>query len=281
MRKIFVLEHPRHNKTIKDKKKAKQAGAHCINIPDGPRASARMSALLTAISLEQKIKIETILHYTCRDRNIIGIQSDLIGAQAMGLRNMLLVTGDPPKIGNYPKATGVFDMDAIGLTNLVSSLNQGYDVAGRDIGEPLSLSIGVGVNPSPRYFDHEMKRFYWKVKAGAEWAITQPVFDADTLLRFLEYIDKQGLKIPIVAGIWPLVSYKNAVFMNNEVPGISIPGKTITVMKDAKTPEDALKKGVELAQNIVSKIKDSVEGLQVSAPFGRIGMAVDVLNVMN
>ena len=237
-----------------------------------------MSALISAITIEQQVKIETIPHYTCRDRNLLGIQSDLLGAHSIGIRNMLLVTGDPPKIGYYPKATGVFDLDAIGLTNLANSLNHGYDAAKRDLGDPLSLSIGVAVNPSPRYFDHEMKRFYWKVEAGAEWSITQPVFDSNILLKFLEYIDKKNISIPIIAGVWPLVSYKNAIFMNNEVPGVSIPNHIITSMEKTKTPEDGLKKGVEISQKMVDEIGSHVQGLQVSAPFGRIDMALDIIN---
>lgn len=250
---------------------------HAINIPDGPRASARMSAMITAIMLEREAKIETVLHYTCRDRNLLGMQSDMLGIHAVGLRNVLLVTGDPPKLGNYPNATGVFDVDAIGLTNMVHRLNGGIDLGGRPIGQPASLSIGVGVNPVHRDFDYEMRRFFWKVEAGAEWAITQPVFDIKALWRFLEYIDKKNIKIPIVAGIWPLTSYRNAIFMNNEVPGVTIPPEVIKRIGDCKTADEAKLEGVEIAREMVEKLSSSVAGIQISAPFGRIDLALKVL----
>lgn len=255
----------------------KLSGIDAVNIPDGPRASCRMSAILTAVMIEQKIGLETVLHYTCRDRNLVSMQSDMLGAHAIGLRNLLLVTGDPPKLGSYPNATGVFDIDAIGLTNMVHRLNGGIDLGGRSIGEPTALSIGVGVNPVHRNFDYEMSRFKYKVEAGAEWAITQPVFDVNALFRFLDYIDRNGIKIPIIAGIWPLTSLRNAEFMNNEVPGIEIPDNIIEKMKKPKTPEDSKKLGVEIAIEMVESLNNNIEGVQVSAPFGRIDLALDVI----
>ena len=171
-------------------------GVDAINIPDGPRASARMSALLTAVLIERDAGIETILHYTCRDRNILGIQSDFIGAQAIGLRNMLLITGDPPKTGLYPHATGVFDVDAIGLTNIVNRLNQGIDIGGKALKGETTFSIGVGVNPTAPDFEKEIKRFMWKVKAGASWAITQPVFDLRLFKKFMDTIEEKRDKNP-------------------------------------------------------------------------------------
>lgn len=256
---------------------AKDAGIHAINIPDGPRASSRMSAVLTAVMIEQQAGIETVLHYTCRDRNLLGMQSDMLGAHAIGLRNVLLITGDPPKLGNYPDATGVFDVDAIGLTNMVHRLNGGQDVSGRSIGQATSLSIGVGVNPVHRDFNYEMKRFAWKVEAGAEWAITQPVFDVEAMYKFLDYIDRNDIRIPIIAGVWPLVSYKNALFMNNEVPGVNIPSDIMARMEAVSNPEDAKKLGVEIAHEMVERLGNSIQGVQVSAPFGRIDLAIQVL----
>jgi len=253
------------------------AGVDVVNIPDGPRASARMSAILTAVLIEQRAGIETVLHYTCRDRNLLGMQSDILGGHAIGLRNFLLVTGDPPKIGSYPNATGVFDVDAIGLTNMVHRLNGGVDLGGRSIGEPTAISVGVGVNPVHRDFDYEMKRFAYKVEAGAEWAITQPVFDINSLFRFLEHIERAKVRIPIIAGIWPLVSHRNAVFMNNEVPGVVIPQEIIDAMAKPKTPEDARKVGVEIARDMVEKLGSAVQGIQISAPFGRIDLALSVI----
>lgn len=255
----------------------KAAGIDAVNIPDGPRASARMSAILTAVMIEQRADIETVLHYTCRDRNLLGMQSDMLGAHAIGLRNMLLITGDPPKLGSYPNATGVFDVDAIGLTNMVHRLNGGIDLGGRSIGQPTSLSVGVGVNPVHRDFDYEMGRFKYKVEAGAEWAITQPVFDLRAMDRFLEFCDKNKLSIPIVAGVWPLLSYRNAVFMNNEVPGVVIPHDIMERMAKVKDPEDAKKVGVEIAAEMVDKLVKNVAGIQLSAPFGRIELALAII----
>ncbi len=264
-------------KILESSTRLKNAGIDAINIPDGPRASARMSAILTAVMIEQKVGIETVLHYTCRDRNLLGMQSDMLGAHAIGLRNMLLVTGDPPKMGSYPNATGVFDIDAIGLTNMVSRLNGGIDLGSRPIGEPTALSIGVGVNPVHRDFDYEMKRFKYKVEAGAEWAITQPVFDLRALYRLLEYIEQHNLKVPIIAGIWPLMSFRNAQFMNNEVPGVFIPDEIMKRMAEPKNPEDARKVGIEIARGMVEELGSSVQGFQVSAPFGKVELALEVL----
>lgn len=256
--------------------RVKEAGIDVINIPDGPRASSRMSTTLTAVMIEQKVGIETVLHYTCRDRNLIGMQSDMLGIHAVGLRNMLLITGDPPKVGNYPNATGVFDVDAIGLTSVVYQLNGGIDVGNRAIGEPTALSIGVAVNPVHRNFEYEMDRFARKVAAGAEWAISQPIFDERDMFRFLEHIEKKGIRIPVIAGIWPLTSLRNAEFMNNEVPGISIPPEVIARMAAASTKEEALETGVAIARELHQRLEREVQGFQISAPFGRIDMALRV-----
>lgn len=267
------------DKVIEQSAFLKGKGIDAINIPDGPRASSRLSAMITAIMIEQKTGIETVLHYCCRDRNLVSMQSDMLGIHAIGLRNVLLITGDPPKLGNFPDATGVFDVDAIGLTNMVHKLNGGLDLGGNNIGTPTALSIGVGVNPVHRDFEYEMNRFKWKVKAGATWAITQPVFDLSTLYRFLEYIEKENIKIPIIAGIWPLTSYRNALFMNNEVPGVVIPPSIIEKMSNFESPEDSRKAGVEIANQMVNKIYKDVNGIQVSAPFGRIDLALGVMGI--
>src|SRR3954466_8029070 len=210
---------------ITDVHKLKVAGVDAVNVPDGPRAQSRMGALLTSVLIEQQVGIETVTHYACRDRNLLGMLSDLLGAAAIGLRNLLIITGDPPKMGPYPDATAVFDIDAIGLTNLVNNLNHGLDPGGNPIGAPTRYAIGVGVNPAAVDPALELKRFEYKVEAGAEYAITQPVFDAEQLEKFLGKI--QHVRIPIVAGIWPLVSLRNAEFLANEVPGVTVPQATI------------------------------------------------------
>jgi homocysteine S-methyltransferase len=261
--------------TIEKAKVCAQMGIDAINIPDGPRASSRLSPLVTAFQIQQQAQIETILHVCCRDRNLIGVQSDLLGAAAMGLRNTLIITGDPPKLGEYPDATGVFDLDSVALTRVVRGLNRGIDLGGTPFSPAVSMAIGVGANPVAAEMDREIQRFKEKVEAGAEFAITQPVFDPESLLRFLEVID--SIRIPVVAGIWPLTSYKNAEFMANEVPGVSVPPPLLERMSRTRTKQEGLRIGVEIAQELIEQVYDSVQGLAVSAPFGNVRIAMAVL----
>jgi homocysteine S-methyltransferase len=254
----------------------KRAGVDAVNVPDGPRAQSRMGALLTSLLIEQRVGIETVTHYACRDRNLLGMLSDLLGASAVGLRNLLLITGDPPKMGPYPSATAVFDIDAIGLTNLVHNLNHGKDPGDNAIGTPTQFVVGVGVNPAPIDLEHELKRFAWKVEAGAEFAVTQPVFDASQLENFLRRTE--GARIPIVAGIWPLVSVRNAEFLANEVPGVSVPESIITRMRTAgeRSKEHAVAEGIAIAREMLDRVRGGVQGVQVSAPFGKVELALEV-----
>jgi len=252
-------------------------GIDAINIPDGPRASARVSPMVAAIAVKNEIGIEPVLHYCCRDRNLIGMQSDLLGGFAAGLRNFLIITGDPPKLGEYPDATGVFDVDAIGLTRVVHNLNHGCDVGGATIDPPTAIFIGVGANPTAIEPRREMDRFMAKIDAGAEFAITQPVFDADALFRFMDQAAAAGRCLPIVAGVWPLTSYKNAEFMRNEVPGVSVPAAVMDRMSRCQTKEDGLKAGVEIARAICERIAPRVAGFQISAPFGRVELAIETV----
>ncbi len=263
-------------RTYKRAKAIKDAGFDAINIPDGPKASARVSALATAVQIEREVGIETIMHYVCRDRNLLGMQADLLGAYAMGLRNILVITGDPPILGDYPEATAVFDVDSIGLVNVIHRLNSGFDLGKKSIGKPTGWLIGVGVNPTAINPDRELKRFYWKVDAGAEFAITQPVFDPDQLVRFLDEIQKFS-DIPIIAGIWPLQSLRNAEFLANEVPGVSVPDSVMRRMAEAGDPESERKVGEDIAIEILMEVRDRIQGVQVSAPFNRVEPAVEVL----
>jgi len=258
-------------------RECKKSGIDAINIPDGPRASSRISSLVTAIMVEKEIGIETILHYCCRDRNLIGMQSDLLGGYAAGLKNYLIVTGDPPKLGDYPGATAVFDIDAVGLTKVVHNLNRGADIAGNIINPPTSILIGVGANPCAVDINKELQHFLNKYNAGAEYAITQPVFDPSALLSFIEKAQNLGIDLPIVAGIWPLVSLKNALFLKNEVPGVFVPNSIIEKMEKAKTKEDGIRCGIEIAHDIKEKISNYVSGYQISAPFGKVDIALEVL----
>lgn len=262
-------------KIIEKARQCVAAGVDAINIPDGPRASSRLSPMVTAVRIQQEAGMETILHFCCRDRNLIGMQSDILGASAIGLRNLLIVTGDPPKLGDYPNATAVFDMDSIALTNVVRNLNQGLDIGGNRIDPPTALTIGVGANPVAADWDREIVRFRRKVEAGAEYAITQPVFDADSLFRFLDAID--GFRIPFVAGIWPFTSFKNAEFMANEVPGVVVPNALLDRMSAATTKEQGVALGVQIARELVAKIRGRVAGFAVSAPFGNVQTALAVL----
>ena len=257
------------------------AGVDAVNIPDGPRAQTRMSAQATAVLVEREVGIEAVLHYCCRDRNLLGMMSDLLGAAALGLRNLLIITGDPPKMGPYPDATAVFDIDSIGLTNMVNKLNHGLDLGNNPIGQPTAFSIGVGVNPGAINLEEEIRRFEWKVEAGAEYAITQPVYDTEQLRSFLKKIEH--VRIPIIAGIFPLVSIRNAEFMHNEVPGVVITQEILDRMRKASdiSKEAAREEGLQIARESLLEVRDLIQGVQVSAPFGNVKYALQVFDVLD
>ena len=275
---IVPPKGPNPEAMIKSVQSIKDAGVNAVNVPDGPRAQNRMGAIAVAVLLQQRVGIETVLHYCCRDRNLLGMHSDLLGCSALGLRNMLLITGDPPKMGPYPDATAVFDIDAIGLTNMVSLMNRGLDLGGNPFGEGTKFTIGVGVNPGHLDLDYELRRLEWKVKAGAEYAITQPVFDVVVLEKFLKRIEQ--MRLPIVPGIWPLLSYRNAQFMNNEVPGVSVPDEVMERMRVAseKSKEHGMREGVTIARETLARVRGQVAGVQVSAPLGRVDLALQVFD---
>jgi len=251
-------------------------GIHAINVPDSPRASARMSAQSLCLQIQQKVGIETVLHYTCRDRNILSIQSDLLGAASIGLKNILCLTGDPPKIGNYPDATAVFDVDAIGLVRIVRGLNRGVDIGHNPIGGSAGFTISVAANPGVPDLDNEVRRFAAKVEAGAEFCITQPVFDQRLLEQFLRHIE--GFRIPVIAGIWPLTSLRNAEFMKNDLR-VSMPDSILARMAAAPNKQAALATGLAIAQEMLAEVRAEVQGVQVSAPFGNFNAAAEVLGL--
>lgn len=261
------------SKEIAGSKLCKDTGIDAINVPDGPRASARMSAQVTCQLIERDAGIESVLHFCCRDRNILGIQSELLGAHAAGIRNLICITGDPPRMGSYPDATAVFDVDSIGLANIVNNLNHGLDIGGNPIGSQTSLLLGVGANPGALNLDEEVERTRWKVEAGAEFIVTQPVFEVALLERFLKRIE--GFKIPLIAGIWPLTSLRNAEFMVNELR-VPVPEEFMERIRLADSPEKARAEGVLIAQEMVRRVRPLVEGVQLSAPFGRYSMAIEV-----
>jgi homocysteine S-methyltransferase len=249
------------------------AGIDCINVPDGPRASARMSAQVTCQLIQQQAGIEAVNHFCCRDRNILGIQSELLGAHTVGVRNLICITGDPPRMGTYPDATAVFDVDAIGLVNIVNNLNQGLDIGGNPMGSQTTLLIGVGANPGALNMDEEIRRFEWKVEAGAEYVVTQPVFDLDLLEAFLKRTEH--CRIPVICGIWPLTSFRNAEFMVNELR-VPVPEHQMERMRRVDNAEKARQEGVAIAREMVERVRTMVQGVQLSAPFGRYQMALDV-----
>ena len=255
----------------------KAAGVDAVNVPDGPRAQSRMGALLSGLLIQREIGLEAVVHYACRDRNLLGMLSDLLGAAASGVRNLLIVTGDPPKMGPYPDATAVFDIDSIGLANLVSRLNRGLDPGGNALGGTTRFVIGVGVNPAAVDQERELKRFAWKVEAGAEYAMTQPVFDLEQLDRFLERV--APYQVPIIAGIWPLVSLRNAEFLANEVPGVTVPPVILDRMRvaSARGKDAALAEGILIAREMLAAIRTRVRGVQVAAPMGRASVALQVI----
>jgi homocysteine S-methyltransferase len=248
-------------------------GIDCINVPDGPRASARMSAQITCHLIQQQAGIEAVNHFCCRDRNILGIQSELLGTHTMGVRNLICITGDPPRMGAYPDATAVFDVDAIGLVNIVNNLNHGLDIGGNPMGSQTALLIGVGANPGALNMDEEIRRFEWKVEAGAEYVVTQPVFDLDLMEEFLRRIEH--VKIPVVCGIWPLTSFRNAEFMVNELR-VPVPEEFMERMRRVDSADKARDEGVAIAREMVVRVRQMVQGVQLSAPFGRYQMALDV-----
>lgn len=265
------------SKEVEGARFLKSVGVDAVNIPDSPRASARMSNQALSLLIQREVGLDAILHYTCRDRNVLCIQSDLLGAAAVGIRNLICITGDPPKMGNYPDATAVFDVDAIGLVNIVRSLNQGLDLGGNPIGTGTGFVIGVGANPGLTDLDEEVRRFEYKVQAGAEYAVTQPVFDLRLLENFLRRIEH--CRIPVVAGIWPLLSVRNAEFMKNELR-VSVPDSILERMARAQTPEAARAEGVAIAREMLIAARRTVQGAQISAPLGRYASAVDVLEAL-
>jgi homocysteine S-methyltransferase len=269
--KGFASEEPiAHARTLKIR------GVDVVTIPDA--RGARLSALSLSVLVQQRAGIETVLEYSCRDRNLIGMQSDLLGAHAMGVRNLLIITGDARSVGDYPDATAVFDVDSIGLTNVVTRLNTGVDVGGQPIGPPTAFHAGVMVNPGAESLDSEIRRFEYKVEAGAEFAITKPIFDVAGFERFHKRIE--SFRIPIILGLRPFESVLNAEFMANEVPGVTVPGAVLDRMRATDGADAAAAEGVAIAREVGRALKGVVQGVHVSTPSGRIDTALDLLDAL-
>ena len=261
--------------TIAGAKRCREAGIDAVNLPDGPRASARISPLVTAIAIQEQAGIETILHCCCRDRSLIGLQAELLGCAGMGVNNLLFITGDPPKLGDYPFSSGVFDVDSVGLVRIQARMNRGIDLGGKPLNAPTRALIGVGADPSAIDLEREYRRTCEKAEAGADFIVTQPVFAVEALLRFMDRI--AHLKLPLIAGIWPLTSLRNAEFMRTEVPGVIVPDEVMTRMAAAKTRDEQRDTGVAIARENIAEIRERVQGIQVSAPFGNVELALKVL----
>jgi len=263
---------------IEQARRLKYRSVDLVNVPDYARASARMSALSASVLIQQQVGVEAILHYACRDRHLLGMQQDLLGAHSMGVRNVLLVSGEPPKVGDYPDATAVRDVDSIGLTNVVAQLNAGLDIGGQPIGQPTAFHIGVAVNPGALSLAEELRRFAYKVEAGAEFAITQPVFDAEEFREFVERIREH--RIPLIAGITPLESARHAEFMANEVPGVRVPDAVVERMRRADADGRAAEEGLAIAREIAAAIRPLVQGIQISTAPKAIDMALGVIEAV-
>jgi len=261
--------------TVQKAIQCREAGVDAINLPDGPRASSRISSLIAAIEIQEKAGIEPILHCCCRDKSLIGLQADMLGCACKNIRNILFITGDPPKLGDYPFSSGVFDVDSIGMVKIQARLNTGLDLGGKALGAQTAVVIGVGADPSALDLEREYRRTCEKVEAGAEFMITQPVFAIEPLLHFLDRI--AHLHVPVIAGIWPLASYRNAEFMRNEVPGVVVPDSIMERMARAQTKEAQRDEGIQIARKAIAAIRNRVQGVQVSAPFGNVNTAIAVI----
>jgi len=266
----------RHTKVIEGARALKTAGVDMINIADGPRATARANPQSIGLIFEREVGIETILHTTCRDRNLLGLQSDMLGAYTNGFRNILAITGDPPLMGDYPSATGVFDVDAIGLVTLLRNLNQGLDMGGRSMKGQTAFVIGVGANPAAQNPEREMDRLERKIEQGAEYIMTQPIYDHELLCQFLKRV--KHLKRPVLPGILPLASYRNAEFLHNEVPGMTIPESVRERMY--KAGDDGETEGIAIAREMLLEIRQCAQGVYIMPPFNRYHIARKVLEVI-
>jgi len=264
-------------KALEGARKLKEFGVDVINIADGPRATARISAQAMGLILEREVGIETILHTSCRDRNLLGLQSDMLGAHASNFRNILAVTGDPPLMGDYPSATGVFDIDAIGLVALLTNLNQGLDLGGRSMNGQTTFTIGVAANPAAQNPEREMSRLERKITGGADFIMTQPIYDLNLLERFLK--DVQHLNTPVLVGILPLASYRNAEFLHNEVPGMTVPETIRERMR--KAGGQGTEAGIAIAREMLIIVRQSAQGVYIMPPFDRYSLAIKVLAALD
>jgi len=272
------LDPPRgHNieKLVQGAKLLKERGVQVVDINDGSLGRVRMSVLPTAILVREATGLDVNMHFTCRDRNLMGIQADVLGAHAMDIRNVLAMTGDPPRTGDYVNATAVFDVDAVGLIRILTGMNRGVDATGNAIGEPTAFCVGAALNPAAEEPQQEMERLLAKAEAGARWAQTQPVYDLEVLERFFA---RTRPPIPIVVGILPLHSSRHAEFLHNEVPGITVPEPVRARMRDAG--ERGLRAGIEMAQGLLAAVRGRYAGAYLMPSFGRFEVVAEILDAV-
>ncbi len=272
---IVPPQGPDATKAVEQSRILFEAGVDAINIPDGPRALSRMASSYLSLIIQQETGGEAIQHFTCRDRNLLGMVGDFLGAYAVGIKNILIITGDPPKMGTFPDASAVFDVDSIGLTRVANILNQGRDLGGNVLKKATGFFIGVGANPGAVNLDEEIRRLEEKRDAGAEYIMTQPVFDPEIFLSFMEKI--KHIKLPVIAGIWPLVSVRNAEFMNNEVPGANVPDQVMERLRSTSSKEEARETGLSIARETLRTLKPHLSGAQISMPFGNVKYPLEIL----
>jgi homocysteine S-methyltransferase len=262
-------------KALEGARRLREGGVDVINVADGPRASARMGNIALCLRVQQELGMPALLHVTTRDRNLLGLVAHLLSAHELGVRNLVVITGDPPKMGDFPDATPVYDLDSIGLLRLVSSLNRGFDPGGKPIGAATSFLAATGAEPAARDYEREIVRLQQKIDAGAELVMTQPVYDPAVLDRFLR--DVAPLGVPVLVGLLPLASYRNAEFLHNEVPGMSVPDETRERMRKAGGGDAGRREGVAIAREMLFAVRDRVAGAYVMPPFGRHEVALEVI----
>jgi methionine synthase / methylenetetrahydrofolate reductase(NADPH) len=262
-------------KTIEAARRLQAGGIHIVNIADGPRATARMGNLALCTLLQRETGVETILHVCCRDRNLLGQVAHLLGAYALGIRDLVVITGDPPKMGDYPFATPVYDLDSIGLLHVTTDMNRGIDPGGKDMGGQTAFVLATGAEPGALDYDRELRRLEQKKDAGAEVVMTQPVYDARLFERFLD--DTKHLGLPVMVGLVPLASHRNAEFLHNNVPGMRIPEEIRSRMARAEAGPPARAEGIRIAQEALSAVRHRVAGAYIMPPFDRVDSALEIL----
>jgi homocysteine S-methyltransferase len=254
----------------------KAGGVDAINVADGPRASARMGNLALCLRVQQELGLPALMHVTTRDRNLLGLIAHLLAAHELGVDNLVVITGDPPKMGDFPDATPVYDVDSVGLLRLIDGLNRGYDPGGKPLGEATRFLCATGAEPAAQDYAREVKRMGDKARAGADFVMTQPVYDVEVLERFLK--DVEPLDIPVLVGLLPLASYRNAEFLHNEVPGMRVPEPIRDRMRKAGGGAAGRAEGVAIAREMLDQVKDRVAGAYIMPPFGRYQSALDIID---